>query len=220
MIPGISILDAPKRIIYAYPAGVKLPIVLCASPAPARPRIGRSGALRAPPPQQLRDVPLEAVVGRDPDGALHASPLQRLVDLRLGEGGAPSGPGPERHLLTLLLLPLDLGQQQFVPTLGAADVAGPQLDRQTIPLPGGTAAADDGAWIGNLRCTRPALALRKQESRWNLCAGRLKRRTRAGRVGPRSGWPVRSWSRAWRPRPIPGAPPAGAAPGNLAGKLP
>jgi len=89
------------------------------------------------PSQQLRDVPLQTVIGRQPDGALHAPLFQRRVDLRFGKGGV----GPEHHLLALLLLPIDLRQQQFFPAVGAVDsvcgpatgVAGPELDRQPIP---------------------------------------------------------------------------------------
>jgi hypothetical protein len=44
-----------------------------------------------------------------------------LVEFRLGEGGIAS----EGHLFALRLLPVDLGQQQFLPALGAMDVAGP-----------------------------------------------------------------------------------------------
>src|ERR1019366_8590827 len=39
------------------------------------------------PRQQLHDVALQAVVGGYADGILHVSPLQRLVNLRLGKGG-------------------------------------------------------------------------------------------------------------------------------------
>ena len=42
----------------------------------------------------------------------------------------PSGPSPEHRLLALLLLPINLRQQHFLPTLGAVDVAAPQLGRQ------------------------------------------------------------------------------------------
>jgi hypothetical protein len=81
--------------------------------------------------QQIGDVWLQTLIGRQPDGVLDASLLQRLVDLRLGEGGI----GPDHHLLALLLLPLDLGQQPCFPTLGALHVAGPQLGRQTVTFP-------------------------------------------------------------------------------------
>ena len=56
------------------------------------------------PRQQLRDVPLQAVVGRNADGALHAALLQHLVDLGPGEGGI----GPEHDFLAQFLLPRDL----------------------------------------------------------------------------------------------------------------
>ena len=51
------------------------------------------------PRQQLRDIPLQAVVGRDADGLFHAPLLQRLVDLRLGEGRV----GTKHHLFAQLL---------------------------------------------------------------------------------------------------------------------
>src|SRR5450759_442583 len=82
------------------------------------------------PRQQLRDVALQAVVGRDADGVLRAPLLQRFVDLWLGEGCV----GPKHHLLAQLLLPLDLRQQELLPTLGAVHVAGPSLGCQTITL--------------------------------------------------------------------------------------
>jgi hypothetical protein len=81
--------------------------------------------------QQLRNVPLQTVVGRDADSVLHAPLLQRFVDLRLGEGRV----GTKHHLFAQLLLPLDLGKQQFFSVIGAVDVAGPQLRRQAVPSP-------------------------------------------------------------------------------------
>jgi len=48
----------------------------------------------------------------------------RLIDLRLGEGRIAA----EGHLLALRLLPVDLEQQQILPTVGTVDVAGAQLD--------------------------------------------------------------------------------------------
>ena len=80
--------------------------------------------------QQLRDVPLQAVVGRDADRVLHAPLLQRLVDFWLGEGSV----GPKHHLLALLLLLLDFRQQEFFPVIGAVHVARSQLGRQTVTL--------------------------------------------------------------------------------------
>jgi hypothetical protein len=56
---------------------------------------------------QLRDIPLQAAVGRDADGVFLAPLPQRLVDLRLGEGRV----GTKHHLFAQFLLPLDLGQQ-------------------------------------------------------------------------------------------------------------
>jgi hypothetical protein len=88
--------------------------------------------LVAGPPNEARqqpgNFPFQAVVGRDADGVLHIPLFQRLVDLRLGEGGV----GTKHHIPALLLLPLDLRQQQFLETLGAVQVAGPELRRQTV----------------------------------------------------------------------------------------
>jgi hypothetical protein len=80
------------------------------------------------PRQQLVDVPLQVLIRGNPDGILHSSLLQRFVNLRLGE----SGIGSKHHFLAQRLLPLNLGQQQFFPTLGTVHVAGPQLRRQAI----------------------------------------------------------------------------------------
>ena len=73
------------------------------------------------PRQQLPDVPLQIVVRWKADRVLHVTVFQRLVELRLGKGRVTT----EDHLLAPRLLPLDLGQQQFFPTVGAVDVAGP-----------------------------------------------------------------------------------------------
>ena len=52
--------------------------------------------------------PLQLLVGRDANDVVHSAILQRLVDLRLGEGGV----GAERQSLAFSLLALDLGHQQ------------------------------------------------------------------------------------------------------------
>ena len=80
--------------------------------------------------QQFGDVPLQTLVGRDSNSIFHATLFQRLVHLRPGEGRVT----PEGDLLPHLLLPLDLWQQEFFPTVGAVHIARPQLDRQTITL--------------------------------------------------------------------------------------
>ena len=66
----------------------------------------------------------------DANDVVHSAILQRLVDLRLGEGGV----GAERQSLAFSLLALDLGHQQFVPVLGAGHVTRSQLRRQTIAV--------------------------------------------------------------------------------------
>ncbi len=58
------------------------------------------------PLQQLRDVALQGVVGRDADSILYAPLFQRLADLRLGEGRI----GTKDYLLAQFLLSLSLRQ--------------------------------------------------------------------------------------------------------------
>jgi hypothetical protein len=57
--------------------------------------------------QQFGDAPFQNVVRGNADGILHATPFQRLVNLRLGEGGISA----EHYLFAQPLLPLDFGQQ-------------------------------------------------------------------------------------------------------------
>src|SRR5262249_37414771 len=108
--------------------------VPCSSSLP-----GRESSCSAPPAcssafppggQQLRNLTLQVVVSRKADRVLCLSLLDRLVDLRLGEGGVTA----EGHLLALRLLPVDLGQQQFLPALCAVDVAWAQLRRQAVAV--------------------------------------------------------------------------------------
>src|SRR5207302_5367579 len=83
------------------------------------------------PRQQLRDLPLQNVIGWDADSVLHIPSLQGLVDLRFGEGGI----GADDHVLALLLLPLDLRQKHLIPVRGAVNVARSQLGCQAVALP-------------------------------------------------------------------------------------
>src|SRR5450432_1408739 len=78
--------------------------------------------------QQLRNVPLQVLVGWYADGVLDAPLLQRLIYLRLGEGGVCS----KHHVLAQLLLALNLRQQQLIPVFGAVHVARTQLRRQAV----------------------------------------------------------------------------------------
>ena len=80
--------------------------------------------------QDVGELPLEILVGRDADRVLDAACLQRLVDLRPREGGV----GPERDALSLGLLAVDLGHEQFLPVVRAGDVARSQLGRQTVAV--------------------------------------------------------------------------------------
>jgi len=116
-------------------------------------------------------VSLQAVVARDANRVRHAPLLQRFVNLRLGEGSF----GPKHHLFAPLLLPLDLGKQQFFPVAGTVDVPGPKLRRQTVALtiepwsrfpPGATRQGSGPA--GGLRAETGTVQRRWSElERWN-----------------------------------------------------
>ena len=67
-----------------------------------------------------------------PDRVLDAARLQRLVDRRPREGGV----GPERDALSLGLLAVDLGHEQFLPVVRAGDVPRSQLRRHAITVIG------------------------------------------------------------------------------------
>src|SRR5229473_7290703 len=82
------------------------------------------------PRQQLPNVPLQAVVGGKADRVLHVPFFQRLVELRLAKRCVAA----EDHLLAQRLLPLNLGQQQFLPAVGAVDITGAQLGGQAVAL--------------------------------------------------------------------------------------
>src|SRR5208283_5776414 len=69
------------------------------------------------PRQQLRNVPLQIVIGRKADRVLHVPFFEGLVELRLGKGGIAA----EDYLLVQRLLALNLGQQQFLPAVCAVD---------------------------------------------------------------------------------------------------
>jgi len=70
------------------------------------------------------------VVGRKADRVLHVAFFERFVKLRLGKGRI----GPEDYLLAQRLLAFNLGQQQFLPAVGAMDVAGPQFGGEAVAL--------------------------------------------------------------------------------------
>ena len=73
------------------------------------------------PGQQLGYVLLQIVVSRKANCILRIAFFQGLVELRLGEGGIAS----EGTLFALRQLPVNLGQQQFLPAIGAVNFAGP-----------------------------------------------------------------------------------------------
>ena len=55
--------------------------------------------------------------------------LQRLIDLRFGEGGV----GTKHHLLAQRLLPLNLRQEKFFPVLGTVHVPGRSFAARQSP---------------------------------------------------------------------------------------
>ena len=69
-------------------------------------------------------------VGGKADRVLHLPRFVRLIDLRPRESRIAA----EGHFFALRLLLLDLGQQQFLPTVGTVDVARAQFRRQAVTL--------------------------------------------------------------------------------------
>jgi hypothetical protein len=72
----------------------------------------------------------QILVGRDEDGVAHVVCLQRLVDRRPGEGGV----GAECDALSLGLLAVDLGHEQFLPVVRAGDVPWVQLRDEAVAV--------------------------------------------------------------------------------------
>ena len=73
------------------------------------------------PGQQLRNVPLQMVIGGKANDVLQVPLLRRLVELRFGKAAS----GAEDYLLAEPLLAFKLEQQQFLPSLGPVEVARP-----------------------------------------------------------------------------------------------
>lgn len=72
--------------------------------------------------------------------SLNSPPRSRLVSpscraCPAGSGKASNCLGAKHQFLAKLLLPLNLGQQKFFLALGAVNIAGPQLSRQTVAVP-------------------------------------------------------------------------------------
>ena len=79
--------------------------------------------------QEAFDRQLQMPVGRDADGVAHAACLQRLVDLRPRKGGV----SPERDALSLGLLAVDLGHEQFLPVVRAETFPGRSFAAKQSP---------------------------------------------------------------------------------------
>ena len=79
---------------------------------------------------QFGNISFQVVVRRNANSVLHAPLLQRLIDLRFGEGGV----GTKHHLLAQRLLPLNLRQEKFFLVLGTVHVSRTELRRQTVAV--------------------------------------------------------------------------------------
>jgi hypothetical protein len=75
------------------------------------------------PNEQLCNVPQQTVIGRNPNRVLRSTFFQCFVDVRLGKGRV----SPEPDLLAQFLQPFDLRQQEFLPAVGAVNIARPQF---------------------------------------------------------------------------------------------
>ena len=113
------------------------------------------------PSQQLFNITHQAVVGRNPNRVLRSTLFECFVDVRLRKGGI--GPGP--NFLAQLLLPLDLRQQELLPTnrrckrcRSCSCAATQSPDRRT-------AAAGGSRSICSVCCRRSVPARRRPESR-------------------------------------------------------
>src|ERR1022692_161447 len=81
--------------------------------------------------QQLRDVALQAVIGGYANGILHASLLQRLVNLRLGKGSI----GAKNHFLTEFLLRSISGSNSSAQSSALCTLPGRSFAARQSPAP-------------------------------------------------------------------------------------
>lgn len=101
-------------------------LVLEAAVADQR-RVARSAAW---PRQQILDLTLQHIIGRQPDRVVHPAAFQSLVDLGPGERGAR----PDYHPLSASAVPINDGQQDLVPSLGAMDIARSEFRDEAVAL--------------------------------------------------------------------------------------
>ena len=71
------------------------------------------------PSQQIFDAPLQDVVGRQPDRVAHPAAFQGLVERRHRDCGIR----PDHDALPAPAIPINEGQQAFVPSVRAVDIA-------------------------------------------------------------------------------------------------
>src|SRR5450756_2838268 len=91
-------------------------------------RLCRGSADRAG--HQVVYLPVEVVVGLEPDGIEDSFILQVLIHIRRGEGCVP----PEVELLVHLPVSLDDGLQELFPAIGGVDVSGSQYRPFTVTV--------------------------------------------------------------------------------------
>lgn len=84
----------------------------------------------ARPSEQILDLPLEHVIGRQPNRVTHPPAVQSLVERRHGERGVR----PEHQGLPTLAVPINDAKQDLVPPFRTVDVARPEFCREAITL--------------------------------------------------------------------------------------
>ena len=82
------------------------------------------------PGEQVLDLPLQDVVGRQPDRVAHSAAFQRLVERRQSERGVRA----DHHGLPAPTVAINDGQEDLIPALGAVDVARPEFHGQAVAL--------------------------------------------------------------------------------------
>ena len=82
------------------------------------------------PGEQVPDLPLQHIIGRQPDRVAHPAALQSLVDL----GPSKRGVRPDHGPLPAQAIPINDGQQDLVPAVRTVDVAWATFRGEAVAL--------------------------------------------------------------------------------------
>jgi hypothetical protein len=90
-------------------------------------RVTRSAARSR---KQILDLPLQYVIGWQPDRVAHPTAFQRVVDPGPGERSVR----PDHDPVSASAVPINDGQQDLVPSLGAVDVARSEFRGEAVAV--------------------------------------------------------------------------------------